>query len=149
MIDPEEFIATNSARLALVINLSGGKDITRMLGYVRARFPDITTYCVMADTGFEHVRPIPAVEWSRRIAARFGMEVHIVRNPKKTYLEMVRSRGKFPLAQFRQCTSDLKRGPIHKFLRQLPHPLLINCMGIRPRNRLSVHGRRHGHKIKP
>ena len=36
MIDPDEFISANSARLALVINLSGGKDSTRMLGYVRA-----------------------------------------------------------------------------------------------------------------
>ena len=96
-----------------------------------APFPEITTYCVMADTGFEHVRPIPAVEWSRQIAARFGMEVHVVRNPKKTYLEMVRARGKFPSAQFRQCTSDLKRGPIQKFLRQLQHPVLVNCMGMR------------------
>jgi len=62
----------------------------------------------------------------------FGMELHVVRNPNKTYLEMVRARGKFPSAQFRQCTSDLKRGPIHKFIRQLPHPVLINCMGMRP-----------------
>ena len=96
------------SRLALVVNLSGGKDSTRMLGYVRSRFPDVTTYCVMADTGFEHVRPIPAAEWSRQIAARFGMVLHVVRNPNKTYLEMVRARGKFPSAQFRQCTSDLK-----------------------------------------
>ncbi len=42
MIDLEEFIAANAACLALVVNLSGGKDSTRMLGYVRARFPDIT-----------------------------------------------------------------------------------------------------------
>ena len=131
MIDPEEFISANANRLALVVNLSGGKDSTRMLGYVRSRFPDVTAYCVMADTGFEHVRPIPAVEWSRQIAARFGMELHVVRNPNKTYLEMVRTRGKFPSAQFRQCTSDLKRGPIQKFLRQLPHPVLVNCMGMR------------------
>ncbi len=86
----------------------------------------------MADTGFEHVRPVSAVEWSRQIARCFGMELHVVRNPNKTYLEMVRTRGKFPSAQFRRRTSDLKRGPIYKFIRQLPHPVLINCMGIRP-----------------
>lgn len=59
------------------------------------------------------------------------MELHVVRNPNKTYLEMVRARGKFPSAQFRQCTSDLKRGPIQKFIRRLPYQVLINCMGLR------------------
>jgi hypothetical protein len=32
----------------------------------------------------------------------------VVRNPKRTYLELVEQRGMFPSAQFRQCTSDLK-----------------------------------------
>jgi DNA sulfur modification protein DndC len=131
MLIGEEFIEDNQQRIALVINVSGGKDSTRMLGFIRFRFPQIPTYCVMADTGFEHVRPVPALEWSRQIAERFGMELHVVRNPNKTYLEMVRARGKFPSAQFRQCTSDLKRGPIQKFIRQLPHPVVINCMGMR------------------
>ena len=129
--DPVQFIEANSKRIALVVNDSGGKDSTRMLGFIRSHFLDIPTYCVMADTGFEHVRPVPAVEWSRQIAERYGMELHVVRNPNKTYLEMVRRRGKFPSSQFRQCTSDLKRGPIHKFIRQLPHPIVINCMGMR------------------
>ena len=131
MTEAEGLIAAKATSIALVVNLSGGKDSTRMLGYVRSLFPDIPTYCVMADTGFEHVRPVSAVQWSRQIAARFGLELHVVSNPNKTYLEMVRARGKFPSAQFRQCTSDLKRGPIQKFLRQLPHPLIINCMGVR------------------
>ena len=131
MKNSEEFIAANSARVGLVVNLSGGKDSTRMLGYVRSHLPQIPTYCVMADTGFEHVRPVSAVEWSRKIAARFGLQLHVVCNPNKTYLEMVRARGKFPSAQFRQCTSDLKRGPIQKFIRQLPHPVIVNCMGMR------------------
>lgn len=59
------------------------------------------------------------------------MELYVARNQNKTYLEMVRVRGKFPSAQFRQCTSDLKRGPIQKFIRQLPHPVQINCMVMR------------------
>jgi len=42
-----------------------------MLGYLRSRFPHIPTYCVMADTGFEHVRPVPAAEWSRQLADSF------------------------------------------------------------------------------
>jgi 3'-phosphoadenosine 5'-phosphosulfate sulfotransferase (PAPS reductase)/FAD synthetase len=48
----------------------------------------------------------------------------------------------FPSPQYRQCTSDLKRGPIDKFIRSLPHKVIVNCMGIRseesrPRSRLS------------
>ncbi len=133
MIAVKQFIAENAEQIALVVRVrvSGGKDSTRMLGFLRAQFPAIPTYCVMADTGFEHVRPVPAVDWSRQMAARFGLELHVVRNPNKTYLEMVRRRGKFPSAQFRQCTSDLKRGPIQKFIRQLPHRVVIHCMGMR------------------
>jgi 3'-phosphoadenosine 5'-phosphosulfate sulfotransferase (PAPS reductase)/FAD synthetase len=37
----------------------------------------------------------------------------------------------FPPAQYRQCTSDLKRGPIEKYIRRLPHPVVVNCIGIR------------------
>jgi DNA sulfur modification protein DndC len=131
MTEQERFIAENRECVALVINISGGKDSTRMLGYLRDRFPDIPADCVMADTGFEHVRPVSAGDWSRTIAWRFGLDLHIVRNPHKTYLEMVRRRGMFLSAQFRQCTSELKRGPIQKFIRGLHHPVLINCMGMR------------------
>ncbi len=132
MEHPEELIAQHRDEVALVINISGGKDSTRMLlGHVRSRFPDVPTYCVMADTGFEHVRPVPAVDWSMQMAARFGLGLTVVRNPNKTYLEMVRRRGMFPSAQFRQCTSDLKRGPIQKFVRGLPHRVIVNCMGMR------------------
>ena len=112
---------------ALLLNLSGGKDSTRMLGFVRENYPTLKTYAVMADTGFEHVRPVLAVEWCRDIAARFGLPLTVVRNPNKTYLEMVRRRGMFPSAQFRQCTS----GPIQKFLRTIPEKVVINCMGMR------------------
>src|SRR5260370_17330214 len=55
----------------------------------------------------------------------------MVRNPKRTYLEMVEQRGMFPSPQYRQCTSDLKRGPIDKFIRSLPHKVIVNCTGIR------------------
>jgi DNA sulfur modification protein DndC len=64
-------------------------------------------------------------------AASYGLELHVVRNPNKTYLEMVEKRGMFPSASTRQCTSDLKRGPIQKFIRHLPEKFIINCTGIR------------------
>ncbi len=131
MVQIDELAAETGRPPALLVNLSGGKDSARMLGLVRQKFPGLKTYAVMADTGFEHVKPVSAVEWSRKIAGHFGLPLTVVRNPNKTYLEMVRRRGMFPSAQFRQCTSDLKRGPIQKFLRTLPEKVVINCMGMR------------------
>lgn len=128
--------------LAFVVNHSGGKDSTRMLGLIRKKFRDSPTYAVMADTGFEHQRPISAADFARQRCAEFGLELTVVRHPRRTYLEMVEQRGMFPSPQFRQCTSDLKRGPIDKFIRSLPHKVVVNCIGIRseesnPRSRLS------------
>ena len=117
--------------LSFVMNHSGGKDSTRMLGFVRRKFPDSPIYPVMADTGFEHQRPISAADFARQRCAEFGLELTVVRNPKRTYLEMVEQRGMFPSAQYRQCTSDLKRGPIEKYIRSLPHKVIVNCIGIR------------------
>ena len=116
---------------AFVANQSGGKDSTRMMGLVRHEFPYAPTYAVMADTGFEHIAPVTAANWAGTQCAEFGVALTIVSNPKRTYLEMVEQRGMFPSAQFRQCTSDLKRGPIDKFIRSLPHPVIVNCIGIR------------------
>lgn len=118
-------------QLAFVINHSGGKDSTRMLGLIRQKFPQSPTFAVMADTGFEHQQPISAAEFARQRCAEYGLDLKMVRNPRRTYLEMVEQRGKFPSAQFRQCTSDLKRGPIDKFIRSLPHAVIVNCIGIR------------------
>lgn len=52
----------HGADLSFVVNHSGGKDSTRMLGFVRRKFPDSPIYAVMADTGFEHQRPISSAD---------------------------------------------------------------------------------------
>lgn len=48
---------------------------------------------------------------------------------------MVEKRGKFPGMQQRQCTSDLKRGPIQTWIRQnfsgKIRPYIVSCMGLR------------------
>lgn len=127
-----KLIAAHGAEnVALVVNHSGGKDSQRMLGAVCEQFPGLPIYVVMADTGFEHVKPISAVDWARAAAARFELPLTVVRNPNKTYLEMVERRGKFPSPSCRQCTSDLKRDPVAKFIRTLPHRVIVNCTGIR------------------
>jgi len=126
-----ELITKHGDQLALVVNNSGGKDSTRMLGYLKENFPQQKMYVVMADTGFEHVRPISAIDWARQQSRRFKEDLHVVRNPNKTYLEMVERRGMFPAPKYRQCTSDLKRDPITKFIRHLSENVIVNCTGIR------------------
>ena len=103
----------------------------RMLGRVRELYPNHPIFVVMADTGFEHVRPISAEDWSRKQVARYELPLTVVRNPNKTYLQMVEWRGMFPSSTTRQCTSDLKRGPIEKFVRALSQKVIVNCTGIR------------------
>jgi len=123
--------------IALVINMSGGKDSVRMLGYLCEKYPSIKKYAVYADTGFEHIKPITAEDWARERCAAFGVPLYTVRNPNKTYLQMVEQRGMFPSATTRQCTSDLKRGPIQTWIRRavrsglIRERMIVNCMGLR------------------
>ena len=128
---PDDLFSKSGADVAFVVNFSGGKDSMRMLAKVRHLYPNNPTYAVMADTGFEHVRPISAVDWSRERVAKFGIPFAVVRNPNKTYLEMVERRRMFPSSATRQCTSDLKTGPCYVRIRHLPHKLIVNCTGIR------------------
>lgn len=117
---------------AYVISFSGGKDSSAMLAYLCETQPDAAKYIVMADTGFEHVKYTPAVEWARRIAGMFDLPLHVVRNPNKTFLSMVEARRMFPAPKYRQCTSDLKRGPIEKFIRnEVAERVIYNCLGLR------------------
>ncbi len=126
-----KLVEQHGSNLAFVVNHSGGKDSTRMLGLVRNKLRDSPTYAVMADTGFEHQRPISAADFARQRCAEFGLDLTVVRHPRRTYLEMVEQRGMFPSPRFRQCTSDLKRSPIEKFIRSLPQKIILNCIGIR------------------
>lgn len=97
-----------------------------MLGFVGRRFPDSPTYAVMADTGFEHHTPISAADFARQQCAEFGIELTVVRNVKRTYLAMVEHPGMFSSARYRQCTSNLKRGPTEKYIRTLPHKAIAH-----------------------
>lgn len=115
--------------MELIINFSGGKDSSAMLAYLCEKYPDTTKHVVMADTGWEHDG---AEEWSRELVSLFGLPLHVVRNPNKDFFSMIRHRKKFPSPGQRQCTSDLKRGPIQTWIRQnIKDPVVINCMGLR------------------
>lgn len=115
--------------MELVINFSGGKDSTAMLAYLCEKYPDAKKHVIFSDTGWEHEG---TEEWCRELVGRFGLELHVVRSETKTFLTMSENRGMFPGMTQRQCTSDLKRDPINKWIRQnVKDPVVINCMGIR------------------
>lgn len=125
------------ARGALfVVNHSGGKDSQAMFAAVREVVPREQIAVVHADLG--------RVEWAGaqdHIKATIdGLPLHVCR-ARRDLLQMVRERGMFPSPSLRQCTSDLKRGPIEKVIRGLVEKrratgvpgadIVVNCMGMR------------------
>lgn len=112
-----------------VVNHSGGKDSQAMYLHLREIIPHDQLIVVHAD--------LPGVDWDgsvEHIKATVDHEVHVVR-AKKTFFDMVRHRNMFPSPSYRQCTSDLKRDPIDKFVRNFlkdqGKKLVVNCMGLR------------------
>jgi 3'-phosphoadenosine 5'-phosphosulfate sulfotransferase (PAPS reductase)/FAD synthetase len=82
-----------------------------------------------------------ALELARDHAASAGC-AFIVAKANKTLFDMVERRyaqrpdvPSWPSAQHRQCTSDLKRGPIEREVRRYAnahgYKLIVNCLGLR------------------
>lgn len=119
-----------------VVNHSGGKDSQAMYLHLRDQVPRDQMVIVHADLG--------AVEWAGAAehieATTAGEPLHVCRS-RRTLLEMIQERGMFPSPQQRQCTSDLKRGPIERTIRGITRErqacgiaswgLVVNCMGMR------------------
>jgi DNA sulfur modification protein DndC len=113
-----------------VINHSGGKDSQAMTIKLSEIVPANQLVIVHAD--------LPEVEWEgideHIQATSFGLPIHTC-VAVKTFFQMVEHRGMFPSPSNRQCTSDLKRGPIERTIRQIVkqtgHRVIVNCMGMR------------------
>lgn len=121
------------ARGALfVINDSAGKDSQAMKLMLRSMIPARQLLVVHADLG--------KVEWAGNVdhiqKYNAGLPL-VVCKSRRGLLQMVEERGMWPSPQQRQCTSDLKRGPIEREIRRYlkAHPefngLVVNCMGLR------------------
>lgn len=125
------------ARGALfVVNHSGGKDSQAMYLMLRAIVPREQLVIIHADLG--------AVEWAGAIGhiigTTAGEPLHVCK-ARRDLLQMVKERGMFPSPEQRQCTSDLKRGPIERTIRGITRErqakgiaawgLVVNCMGMR------------------
>lgn len=118
------------------ISHSGGKDSQAMYLHLRDMIPEDQIVVVHADLG--------EVEWTGvqdHIRATIDHELHVV-TAVKTFFEMVRHRARtrpdvppWPSSATRQCTSDLKRGPLQKFIRndmkRRGATLAVNCVGLR------------------
>jgi DNA sulfur modification protein DndC len=115
-----------------VCNHSGGKD--SQATYL--------TLCetVPADQLIVVHAHLPEVEWDGSIEfikSTINDTPLVVAHATKTFFEMVEHRGMFPSPSTRQCTSDLKRGPLEREIRRYlkAHPkfgdLVVNCMGMR------------------
>ncbi|WP_039392926.1 phosphoadenosine phosphosulfate reductase domain-containing protein [Novosphingobium sp. MBES04] len=121
------------ARGALfVINDSAGKDSQAQKIKVMSMVPHRQILIVHA--------LLPEVEWDgtvEHIEANSGNIRIVYARARKTLFEMVEHRGMFPSPANRQCTSDLKRGPIEREIRRYlkAHPefggLVVNCLGMR------------------
>lgn len=113
-----------------VLNHSGGKDSQAMYLHMRQFIPKAQMVIVHADLG--------AVEWAGAVdhikATTDGEPLHICRS-RRDLLQMIEERGMFPSPSQRQCTSDLKRGPIERTIRAISkatgNKLIVNCMGMR------------------
>lgn len=125
------------ARNALfVVNHSAGKDSQAMFLFLRGLVPAKQLVVVHA--------VLPEVEWEgvpEHIEATVGSTpIHYCQS-RRTLIQMIEERGMFPSPAQRQCTSDLKRGPIERTIRHLVKArkeagvespgLIVNCMGMR------------------
>jgi 3'-phosphoadenosine 5'-phosphosulfate sulfotransferase (PAPS reductase)/FAD synthetase len=136
-----------------VVNNSGGKDSQAMLLEVLRHVPRSQVLVIHASLGEAGTDPEGA-EWpnTREHVAYMCDAVdvpHVVCSAAKTLFGMVdrsaarlREQGRFdtgspwPSPKYRQCTSDLKRGPIERTIRQWIKAnghcgIVVNAMGLR------------------
>lgn len=116
-----------------VVSHSGGKDSQAMMIKIRELVPHdqiMVIHADLSDVEFEGTK-----EHAQLSAGDFPFIV--CKNNNKTFFDMVRHRKAFPSPKYRQCTSDLKRGPIEREIRRylLANPqhngLVVSCMGMR------------------
>lgn len=122
-----------------VLNDSGGKDSQAMRIVMRGLVPASSMIVVHAALG--EVEWPGALEHAQAGAERDGIPFVVARSVK-TFFQMVEHRFLvrptspcWPSAANRQCTSDLKRGPIEREVRRVAKErglkMVVNCMGIR------------------
>lgn len=137
---PFECVKKMVSEGALVVsNHSGGKDSQAMLIKLLEFVPPRQLLVVHASLG--EIEWHGALELARQQAQNSGLHF-IVARAAKSLFDMVLKRyadrpgvPSWPSASSRQCTSDLKRGPIAREVRRYADAngfkVVINCLGLR------------------
>jgi 3'-phosphoadenosine 5'-phosphosulfate sulfotransferase (PAPS reductase)/FAD synthetase len=126
-------------RALFVVNHSGGKDSQAMFIKLLEQVPVSQLLVVHASLG--EIEWDGALELAQKQAADAGVPF-VVARADKSFLDMVERRfatrpdvPSFPSATTRQCTSDLKRGPIEREVRRYMKArglsVVVSCTGIR------------------
>lgn len=119
------------------VSHSGGKDSQAMYAHLvhDLEIPMHQIVVVHAHLG--------EIEWAGvvpHLQTNTDTQLHVVQAITKDgedndFLKMVETRGMWPSPSYRPCTSDLKRGPIYKFIRRIMKErgidLAVNCTGMR------------------
>jgi len=128
-----------AAGALVVSNHSGGKDSQAMLIKLREFVPARQLLVIHASLG--EIEWHGALEHAQEQAEQAGLDF-IVARAAKSLFDMVLKRyadrpevPSWPSASSRQCTSDLKRGPIAREVRRYADAhgfkVVINCLGLR------------------
>jgi len=132
----DEFQMLVARGALVVVNHSGGKDSQATWSIISRLVPADQLVVVHADLGDD-------VEWPGlldHIQSTTGRKPIISQaiwadGSRKTLLQAIERRGKWPSAGQRYCTSDLKRGPCNKIIRaeadRRGTRLVISCFGFR------------------
>lgn len=136
---PSEIHALISDKALFVSNHSGGKDSQAMLIKLLEIVPTAQLIVVHASLGI--IEWPGALELAQNQAGESDLPF-IVARANKTFFEMVERRFEsrpevpsWPSSSTRQCTSDLKRGPIQREVRRYAKAngfkTIVNCLGLR------------------
>lgn len=138
---PPEVLALQKAGALIVSSHSGGKDSQAMLIRLLEVIPREQIVVIHAALG--EVEWPGALEHAERQARDAGLPF-IVARATKTFFEMVEHRYRvrpgpnsscWPSSANRQCTSDMKRGPIEREVRRYAKEhgftQIVSCMGLR------------------
>ena len=132
MSAPEKIQELVERGALFVGNHSGGKDS-------QATALELQSVVPASQLIFVHAH-LEEVEWEGSeefIRSTIGNAPLLVAQAKTSFFQMVERRGMFPSPKNRQCTSDLKRGPIEREIRRYLklHPehrgQVVSCMGMR------------------
>lgn len=122
----------------IAISVSGGKDSDAMTWALLDKFNGRNEMTLVhANLGRAELKATPY--HVLRLQAQTGLHLHIVQHSKFDLVAGIRNRMKtrpevppWPSASTRQCTSDWKRGPISKWLRNhYPTGPVVCAMGMR------------------